>query len=153
MTITRFRSLKPLALLILVASALLATPLAGAQSKTKCSQEDAMKAEAEASTLQDWSAVYKSYKRFSQCDDASIGEGYSNSVVHLLASSWGQFDQLNSLASQDAKFETFVLRHIDELMSPDQAKKIRENALAHCTQSGKHLCNSIVNKLDHAAKS
>ena len=136
---------------IICCFALAATPLAGAQSKAKCTQEDAIKAETQASSLQDWAGVYKSYKRFAQCDDAAIGEGYSDSVARLLSDGWRQFYQLNSLALHDRNFERFVLRHIDQLMSPDQEKKIRANAVAHCMPPRKRLCRSIVTRLDQTA--
>ena len=123
------------------------------QNKGKCSQEDAIRVETEASSLKDWGEVYRSYRNFARCDDASIGEGYSDSVARLLsADGEGRLDELYSFTLRDRSFERFVLRHVDELMSPDQAKKIHENALSHCPMSAKRLCNAIVSKLDKMAR-
>jgi hypothetical protein len=108
-----------------------------------CTRQDAMLAEKEASSLQDWQETYRSYKKFAQCDDGAIGEGYSASVARLLGDKWGSVDQLNRLAARDKSFETFVLRHIDELMSPAQAKQIRDNAVERCPAHAAWLCGAI----------
>jgi hypothetical protein len=120
------------------------TLLMGGQKKAVCTTEDAVRAETEASTLQTWTDVYNSYKKFGQCDDGAIGEGYSDSVARLLSEDWRNFGQLNQLTSRDKEFETFVLRHIDELMSPAQQLKIRDNASTHCSVHTTHLCNEII---------
>ena len=103
-----------------------------------------MSAETEASSLKTWAEVYASYKKFAQCDDASIGEGYSNSVAHLLSDDWKSVGRLNELATRDKGFEEFVLRHIDELMSPTQRKSIRANASVRCSLHARRLCRKIV---------
>ncbi len=124
-----------------------------AQGKRTCTKEDAIRAETESSSLQNWSEVYNSYRSSVHCDDASIAEGYSNSIAHLLSEEWDTIDQLNQLVSRDRNFEQFVLRHIDELMSPAQAEKIRENAVAHCTRRASRLCKSISIRLEQTRPS
>jgi hypothetical protein len=94
--------------------------------------EDAIRAETEASSLTNWAYVYRSFRRFRHCDDGAIAEGYSSSTAHLLADSWGTAGELNRLVTQDKAFKQFVLRHIDELMSSVQARKIVGNANGHC---------------------
>jgi dimeric dUTPase (all-alpha-NTP-PPase superfamily) len=124
-----------------------------AQGEQSCTKEDAIRAETESSSLQNWSAVYNSYKNFVHCDDASIAEGYSNSIAHLLSEDWDTIDQLNKLVSRNKNFEQFVLRHIDELMSPAQAEKIRENSVLHCTRRASRLCKSISIRLEQTRPS
>jgi 4-amino-4-deoxy-L-arabinose transferase-like glycosyltransferase len=114
-------------------------PVNASNAETPCIQ-----AEKEASSLPNWPEVYKSYKTFAQCDDAAIGEGYSDSVARLLADAWDSADELNRLVSRDGAFESFVLRHIDELMSSSQAKRILENAAARCPAHAEPLCTAIV---------
>lgn len=124
---------------------LLSNPLLfGGQLKVACTKEDAIRADTEASSLKTWTEVHNSYKRFAQCDDASIGEGYSNSVAHLLSDDWGNIDKLNQLISRDKGFEKFVLRHMDELMTPTQLMNILDNAVFHCSVSSKRLCSEII---------
>src|ERR1700736_5339009 len=50
-----------------------------------CTKQEAMQAEMSTDHLTDWDAVYQSFKRFSQCDDGGIDEGYSDAVGKLLA--------------------------------------------------------------------
>jgi len=120
-----------------------------ASEKAKpCTREDAIRAEEEASSLRSWAEVYKSYKNFAQCDDVGIGEGYSQSIARLLSDQWNSADQLNRLTSHDKGFERFVLRHVDELMTPDQANKIRDNAEAHCPAHARRLCTEIEGQLN-----
>lgn len=113
-----------------------------------CSRDEAIAAEDEASMLKDWSSVYKSFQRFARCDDAAIGEGYSGSIARLLTEDWKSIEKLNKLTSKDKQFERFVLHHVDELMSPEEAQTIYENVRSHCPVKVKKLCISIENKLD-----
>jgi len=129
-------------LLLAATSALLAS-----ENAKPCTTPDAIRAEQEASSLRSWAEVYKSYKNFARCDDGAIAEGYSDSIARLLSDNWSTADQLNRLASHDKGFKKFVLRHIDELMSPDQAEKIRDNADAHCPSYTKRLCKLIAARI------
>jgi hypothetical protein len=134
-------------LIVSLLIAVIGSQLMQGQQKAACTTEDAMRAEAEASSLKTWNEVYNSYKRFAQCDDAAIGEGYSGSVSHLLADDWKNMDRLNQLASRDKGFEKFVLFHLDELMSPAEQRKIRENASIRCPAHAKKLCGKIDKKV------
>ena len=91
--------------------------------------------------------VYASYRRFAQCDDGGIGEGYSDSVARLLADKWESTGELNNLASGGKGFRQFVLRHVDELMSPTQAEAIGRNATERCKPNARVLCKSITARL------
>jgi hypothetical protein len=123
----------------------------GAKAQKKCTDDDAKHAEEEASSLKTWGQVYRSYQRFAQCDDAAIGEGYSSTIAHLMADEWSQIGQLGRLTSKDKSFETFILHHVDELMSLDQTRKIEENASTRCPAGANKLCRSIVTRLREIA--
>jgi hypothetical protein len=116
-------------------------------STQTCTREDAIKAETEASSLRTWRDVYDSYKRYHQCDDGAISEGYSNSVATLLADNWDHIEELNALARKDSKFKAFVLRHVDELMTLSQSNAIKENVRSRCPAKSQHLCRSINGRL------
>jgi hypothetical protein len=66
----------------------------------KCTKTEAMEAEKEADSLKDWDQVYRSYKRFSQCDDGAIAEGYSESITKLLAEDWKSSNRLLVLTNR-----------------------------------------------------
>ena len=89
----------------------------------------------------------QSYKKFARCDDASIGEGYSDKIARLLSDKWSKVSELDRLAARDKGFERFVLRHVDELMTDEQANKIRENAQKHCPPKVDRLCMAIITRM------
>jgi hypothetical protein len=121
------------------------------QVQRRCSVNDAMRAEDEANSLQQWSAVYRSYERFGHCDDGAIAEGYSASVVRLLIDKWPTIDQLNNLVQRNKGFQGFVLRHLDELISAEESERIRANASGKCPQNANSLCVGITARLDAVA--
>jgi hypothetical protein len=115
--------------------------------KKPCATADAIRAEQQASSLRTWQEVYMSFRNFAQCDDGAIGEGYSDSVARLLSDHWNGTSQLNHFVKRDKAFENFVLRHVDELMSPTQAEKIRKNAESSCPPNSKTLCDEIAARI------
>ncbi len=110
------------------------------EATKKCTTADAIKAENEADSLKDWDQIYRSYKRFSGCDDGAIAEGYSDSVTKLLADDWKSFDRLLLLTNRRTGFRSFVLKHIDETVPADRLAKIATNARSHCAARGRNLC-------------
>src|SRR5712671_902832 len=112
-----------------------------------CTKEEAIRAETEASSLANWADVHGSFKRFAQCDDGAIGEGYSSAVARLLSDNWNSVDQLNHLVLNDKAFEKFILHHVDELMSPAQAQKIVDNAYTHCPIHASRLCKALITRI------
>lgn len=125
--------------------ALLLIGMAGVSvaSTEKCPQNVAMKAMSEASNLKTWSAVFKSYKRYKQCDDGAVAEGYSASVADLLANHWADTGKLVTLSNANPDFGRFVLRHVDETMSMDQGKSIKDSATNNCSAKAKKFCREI----------
>jgi len=109
-----------------------------------CSTLEASQAEREADELEDWNSVYLSFKRFGHCDEGTISEKYSASVSRLLIHDWNNLDALLRLAASDKDFEQFVIRHIDETMSEDEAAQVIDNARLHCPAEAQWLCKSIV---------
>lgn len=112
-------------------------------SAAKCTTKDAIAADSDLDRLTNWAAVHNSFKRYKQCDDASIGEGYSDKVVMLLTKHWPTITTLASLAQADPEFGDFVLSHVDELMSPDQSKFIIDNAGNRCPAAAEKLCRRL----------
>jgi len=109
----------------------------------KCTKAEAMEAEKEADSLKDWDQVYRSYKRFSQCDDGAIAEGYSESITKLLAEDWKNSNRLLVLTSRSRIFRRFVLKHIDETVPGDRLASIANNARSECPAESRNLCLSI----------
>ena len=93
-----------------------------------CAAKRGTLAEKEVDSLIDWDQVYRSYRKFSQCDDGAIAEGYSDAVSKLLANDWNHFDRLLTLTKTDKPFQQFVLKHIDETVSDAVLSRISSNA-------------------------
>ncbi len=117
-----------------------------------CSQKDGMAAEMEASTLSSWDAVYKSFKQFKRCDDGGVAEGYSESIVHLLASKWGDLTEAATLAKRDPEFRVFLLRHIDATTDTKELQKIEKFSKSSCDQQLSEFCNAIQASAKNAIK-
>lgn len=116
---------------------------ASALQGNTCSREDAINAEKEAAYLQDWKALHTSYKLFQHCDDGSIAEGYSVSVVRLLKDQWNKLDELYFLTKSDTEFRQFIMRHINETMSREDQRIISTNTREKCPLELKDLCQMI----------
>jgi hypothetical protein len=137
-----FKSFFLTLLLTIVISLTLVTYCCAGEKKI-CTEEEAIQAESEANRLNDWDSLYRSFKLFSHCDDASISEGYSDSVGRLLAFDWKHAKRLYELTKSDKEFERFVLKHIDELVPVDELKIILENVRTHCPVGMEGLCKLI----------
>jgi hypothetical protein len=128
-------------ILALALAAGLASPVI-AQSKS-CTDLEEKQAERQVDLLQSWDQVFKSYRKFAQCDDGAVAEGYSDVVGKLLANNWEDFPRLVKLANADKGFKEFVVRHVDESLSGDTLRKISKNARSRCPADAKRLCTLI----------
>lgn len=111
----------------------------------KCT-DNGFQAEKDIDTIRNWRGLYRAYQRYKACDDGAIAEGWSDIVVRLLTQEWNTLPTLNRLARVDKGFETFVLWHIDELMSPDESALIIKNAETRCPSNAKRLCQALGRK-------
>src|SRR5207253_7813371 len=111
-------------------------------AQKSCSREQAIEAEGEASNLNDANSIYRSYKRFAQCDDGGIAEGYSDSVVRVLSDK-KEFDQFIGLAESDKEFYQFALKHIDAMADDKDLELIVKNAKSKCPKRAKSICSEV----------
>jgi hypothetical protein len=132
-----------LAVMVVVLGTMLGGASAAGAEVQKCSREQAIKAEMEASTLKTWSEILTAFQRYGHCDDAAISEGYSSSVATLLADRWNGVAELDRLSRANTGFRAFVLRHLDGTMSAEQDKTIQENVRSRCPQGATKLCEAI----------
>jgi len=139
---------------VLIKISILLAPLLGTPALARdnvshiCIREDAERAEFEASSLETWNQIYASYKRFRQCDDAAISEGYSASISELLAARWEQLSELLALMHAHPSFRQFVLRHLDATMSLDDATSIERNVREACPARAAFFCAAVRERLD-----
>jgi len=105
-------------------------------------------AEEQASTIQSWKALRDFFHEFGECDDGAISEGFSDSVVRLLISDWSHVSSLQEMVDTDRDFGSFVLRHIDDLMSPSQLNSIGELASRSCPKDARRICKDIRGRVE-----
>jgi hypothetical protein len=134
--------------LCLIAASYTLSAAASQTPKKLCTREEAIQAEEEASEPANWGSLQESFRKFAQCDDGAIAEGYSDSVARLLSDSWDTLDQLRRLGEQDETFREFVLHHVDDMMSPTQEQKISKNVNNRCPKGSKQLCDEILRRIN-----
>jgi len=45
-------------------------------------------------SMKSWTSIYSGFKRYGKCDDGGIAEGFTDAVVHLLASKWSSLSKV-----------------------------------------------------------
>jgi hypothetical protein len=119
--------------------------LAADQPK-ECTKADAAAAETQAPAAT-WGGLYRSYRRYGQCDDGSVAEVFSNAVASLLSGHWDTVNELTRLAKAHSSFGVFVLHHTDVTMRLNQAELIKGNARDKCPTDSKQLCQRILHRM------
>jgi hypothetical protein len=112
-----------------------------------------MQAEKEVDMLKNWDQVYSSSRKYSHCDDGSIGEGYSDAIGKILANDWNQLGKLLSLTRSNKPFQGFVLKHVNSTVSSDDLEKIVSNARTRCPTGGESLCGLVLHSATEALNS
>jgi hypothetical protein len=123
-------------------------PTTRAQSK-QCPQEMAIRAESDTDIIVSWDAAFRSFRRFRQCDDGAIAEGFSDRISRLLSEDWNTFPRLLQIVAKNKAFEMFVLKHLDDTVPAKTLDIVASNARTQCPSQGRRLCRLIV----HAAES
>ena len=109
-----------------------------------CSIPEAKAAETISSSLKTWPAIYRAYRQYGHCDDGAISEGFSESVVHLLASRWHALDKAQHIIAKDPSFQEFIVRHVDSTADGAEVNLVGSNASRHCPKSAARLCQQLV---------
>ncbi len=109
----------------------------------ECSQLDAYAAETVVDYLDSWDNVHLAYKQFPHCDDGGVAEGYSDRIVHLLATNWASFPQLVTYFDKEPNFRKFIFSHIDATANSDELKIISNLTLSRCPVGFGPLCDEL----------
>jgi hypothetical protein len=117
-----------------------------------CTDAESRRSEEEADSLRSWDALYRSYKLYGRCNNASAAEGYSESVARILVDHWGTVRRLAKLVERNAGFRRFVLSHIDATLDMKDVEKIAARATKSCPQGLRPLCSNLKKEADAAIK-
>jgi hypothetical protein len=102
-----------------------------------------MAAEDSAARLTDWKQIYGAFERFAHCDDGAIAEGFTESVVRLLATHWETLPQVAPLESKNPAFRSFVLQHTNDTGDTSDLKRVARLARTQCPKGHGPLCTAI----------
>jgi hypothetical protein len=122
------------------------------EKPVRCSDAEAQHVEEKAATLRTWDALYSSYQEYRQCDDGSVGEGYSESVARILVDHWQTLSRLEDIGSKNVSFKRFVIRHVDATLDLGDLKRISKNANTQCPAALKGICAELAKRSDVAIK-
>ncbi len=126
--------------MICLISILAASPVQACE----CSRADAQAAEAIAGTLSSWQSIYSAYERYGRCDDGAIAEGFTDSVVHLLAANWASISEAQRLIAKSPSFRSFVVSHVNASADSDEIAKVSALASTQCPLSTTSFCKDIL---------
>lgn len=126
----------------LVSATLLAACTFSVQAQ-QCSAHQAERAQAAVDHLDSWRGLEAARRRFGQCDDGAIAEGFSEAVARLLVDRWMTLGELLSLTRHNAQLKTFVLKHIDSTLDTDDLARIEELARLKCPATQQATCREI----------
>lgn len=117
-----------------------------------CTQQEQLRAEDASTTAHDWDALHLAYQQFENCDDGGTAEGFSDTVMKLLADKWETAPRMFELTSHDSGFKRFVLNHINATGNLDVIKRLQENAQSHCIAHRRDMCKLIVSRAKLAVR-
>ncbi|MFL5309704.1 MAG: hypothetical protein ACJ79H_04530 [Myxococcales bacterium] len=110
----------------------------------QCRLDKAMKAEIAAADARSWRELFNAYLDYSVCDDASIAEGFSDSVGKLLSAEPVRWNELAGFVRRDDRFLGFIVRHIDETIPATVTDSIEQNAREKCPESARSICQTVL---------
>jgi|APFre7841882724_1041349.scaffolds.fasta_scaffold09889_2 hypothetical protein len=134
----------------LVASYFLFSAFAWNVEAKECTSEDARAAEAGIESLKSWSSMYEAFEAYGHCDDGAIAEGWTEAVVHTLASDWNSLIQASQYAQKDDGFRRFLLKHIDASADTGEIEAIGTMARSRCPPKLEVLCEDIYGSVREA---
>ena len=89
-----------------------------------------------------WDALYQVFHQHRFVDDGAVAEGFSDFIVHRLATRWSTLPSLARLTAKDSAFTAFIIRHIDATTDLDELR-VLERQSANCPARVRSLCSSI----------
>jgi hypothetical protein len=108
-----------------------------------CTSAQAKAADSASDSWHSWPSIFAAYERYGQCDDGAIGEGFSDSIVHLLASDWDKLSQAQHFIARQPPFQAFIIRHIDATADSNELHSVQRYATLSCPPSATTLCRQI----------
>lgn len=117
--------------------------LCGPAFAQQCTRADEIAALKMAGMLREWREVSAAFQRYRHCDDGAIAQGFTDSIVRLLALRWETLPEMAVLAEKEPEFRSFVLRHVDASADPRDRSRIADLAGSKCPSHHEKLCAAL----------
>lgn len=117
-----------------------------AHAGNTCPLQLGNEAEIQMDDIRSWDDFYGFFQKYKNCDDGGIAEGLSDKAATILTKKWSSINRLEIL-TRNKEFESFVLHHVNVLMSPEQADTISKFAHRECPANYSSLCLKIIDQL------
>ncbi len=114
-----------------------------AHAKKRCTRADADAAQAMIDHLSSWEKIDQGRRRYGQCDDGSIADGFSEAIARRLVDNWDTLPTLANLIKKDRALQPFVTCHLDETLNSEDLEKIQVLATSSCQPGLKKLCADV----------
>ena len=95
-----------------------------------------------------WADLYRSFKRYAQCDDGAVAEAWSDFVATLLAEHWGAIRDLNALAKAHPIRKIRLTPHRRDDESRSVKWTIKRSAKDNCPVDARGLCERILRRVE-----
>lgn len=117
---------------------------AASSVRTNCTKTAAKAADAAIDDLENWAAVYRFYKRFGRCYDASIAEGVNDKVQLLWANHWETLPNMLAYTANDSGFKKLAWRIVRSDDFPQDAfTVVLKHATQNCPMGGTSFCRTV----------
>jgi hypothetical protein len=126
-----------------VAACLLFLAFAWRVEARECTSAEARAAQVGVDSLTSWPSIHEAFEKYGHCDDGGIAEGWTEAVVHTLASDWDSLIQASQYTERDPAFRRLFLRHIDASADTDELRAIGDLAQSRCPAKLHVLCKDI----------
>ncbi|WP_221625103.1 hypothetical protein, partial [Burkholderia contaminans] len=87
-----------------------------------CTSDQTLRAEAVSDAATLWMQLHRQFRKFANCDDGAVAEGFSESNSLLLADHWGTIQQLEPVIASAPAFRTFIVRHVDATVPAERLR-------------------------------
>ena len=114
-----------------------------AHAKKRCTRADADAAQAVLDHLGSWEKIDQGHRRYAQCDDGSISDGFSEAIARRLVDNWDTLPTLADLIRKNRALKPFVMIHLNETLNSEDLEKIQVLATASCRPELKTLCTDL----------
>lgn len=110
---------------------------------------DAKAAEEATDHLHSWNNVYRFFKIYGNCFDASVAEGAEDKIQLLWADRWSALPEMIGLTNKDRRFKKFIWLRIGDATFPrDEFDRVVQHARSECPPGAIDFCHEVLKEAE-----